>query len=176
VDERRRRRLRHALGGALLAAVGALALAPVAATPACTTHQCDGSSVSITTGRMVDPDTWESSAVDEPWLDYPGERLYFISYPYDVHRPPVSSEAYVALGPTSNTTSGENWVEAAGNLAEFSYLSSAGFLVKNDTCARYYARFVVHFAPAADSGVDAGTDSASSSDAPVEASGDAVSD
>jgi hypothetical protein len=140
-------RLRIPLVGSLALAQGLVVLASGGGA-ACTTHQCDGDFQDYFGGHVVDPDTYETNAFDEPWLDYPGMRTFLIHFPIDFGRPPVSVEAYVATDPNANGP-GQQWAEAAGNLAEISLASSAGIFVTNSTCSAYYLRVVVNFPPAA---------------------------
>jgi hypothetical protein len=135
---------------------------------ACTTHQCDGGFQLYTGGHVVDANTYETNALDEPWLNYPGEQSYLIQYP-DFGRPPLTVIPYVAIDPNANAPN-EQWTVASGNLTEISIASSTQVFVHNDTCAGYYLRVVVLFPPVeaidagtatdggADGGADAGTD------------------
>jgi hypothetical protein len=145
--------------GALLAIPLLLALAS-GGTTACTTHQCDGAFQDYFGGHVIDDgdgQLYETSALDEPWLNFPGEQSYLIHYP-DFGRPPDWASAYVATDPNANAAD-KQWVLAAGNLAEISIASSTQTYVLNATCSPYYLRVVVHFPPveATDAGTDAGT-------------------
>jgi hypothetical protein len=130
-------------------------IAPVGGV-ACTTHQCDGDFQDFFGGRVVDANTYETNAIDEPWLDYPGQRSYLIHFPIDFGRPPLWTDTYVATDPNANAP-GNQWAQTAGNLAEMGVASSTAIFVHNDTCADYYLRVVVHFPPveATDAGAGA---------------------
>jgi hypothetical protein len=119
-----------------------------ATTTACTTHQCDSDFVNIDqaagtfVGELEPPvngvTTWVSGPFDGEWIDFPPERTYFFSLPqyFTPIGPPLP---YVGTGadPT-NPDSGQTYVLAGGQLAEFGAYVNGGFLVTNATCAEYY--------------------------------------
>jgi hypothetical protein len=138
----------------------ALVLTPAAAGVLdCYGHQCDASTSTFPSdaGRMLDDNTFETNAIDEPWLKYPGNVTLRVKYPMEVGRPMSWLEPYVGTSEQPSQNDGSTWILASGALAELSSSDATGFSVLNATCASYFARFVVHFAPrsAADGGVDA---------------------
>jgi hypothetical protein len=162
------------VGCAALSIAGAVAaLAP---TPACTTHQCDPPTplnvpedVGRTAGQ-VDPNTWESSPLDAPWLNCPGMMTYALHMPQFAGREVLLITPYLAVGGDPVSSNGV-FVPAAGNATEFVLQTDAGvpfdppiINVLNDSCAQYWLRVVVTFA--AVSASDGGADS--ESDAPPE--------
>lgn len=131
---------------------GALTL-PGAAT-GCTTHQCDTSSTDFSGGRWIDYVTYETSDWDENWIPFPGQVTVHVRFPpggASPMRAPVSIDAYVGDGPSpnggANFQGGQAWTVAAGELSAAFFLDPTGFFVTNSSCAAYYARYVVHFAP-----------------------------
>jgi hypothetical protein len=111
---------------------------------------------------MLDDDKFETNAIDEPWLSYPGNVQLRVNYPKDdIGRPLAGLEAYVGTSQLPSDADSATWTPASGALVEITASDSTGFTVMNATCASYYARFVVHFAPrpVADGGLDAPEDS-----------------
>jgi hypothetical protein len=146
-------------------AVGvAVAVALLIPTPACTNHQCDPSSIlgadktgTPTLGHVVpdDPNSWESTPLDGPWLQFNGqETIYFYMPPQFANREITSITPYLAVA-ADPFDAGSVWVVGAGNSVEFSVLSAPGggptepptIGVFNDTCAQYWLRLVITFAP-----------------------------
>jgi hypothetical protein len=136
----------------------------------CYTHACDAVQQAFDGGCMVDDSTYETNGFDEDWIRYPPNVTLTVTYPSDPvascspnaasttrlsHRVPVSIEPYVGTSITPNqpNDSGINFTSASGGVVEFSSVGSTGFTAVNSTCALYFARFVVHFAPV--SSVDA---------------------
>jgi hypothetical protein len=132
-----------------VSALVAEAAAPAAAT-GCTTHQCDPSTVEFDGGRVVG-DIYETNDWDEDWIPYPGQVTIHVKFPRTMPRAPLSVDSYVGTGPNPNGgpkfEAGQSWAPSAGGLSILFFLDQTGFFVSNTTCAYYYARFVVHFAP-----------------------------
>jgi hypothetical protein len=135
----------------------------------CTTHQCDPSTVTIEADagnaglvhQEGDTFVWESSTLDGPWLDFPGERTYVFNFPEPfMARQPETVIAYVA----SDHNAQSNFVIASGQLAEFS-LAPNTLTVLNATCAEYFLRVVAYASPP-----DAGSRDAGGPDAGADAS------
>jgi hypothetical protein len=173
-----------------IAVVGAIALAiacgaTAAATPACTTHQCDpaaavtvaaGSGGGAPAGFLHDPDTWESNAIDAPWRPYFREEVLVLDFGSPPWRAIESIAVYVSIV-GAPLDAGDIFAVATGNLAEISVTrvspDDAGnpgifhLNVHNDTCQDYYARVVVRFAPNGAASVtgDAGADGTNGRDA-----------
>jgi hypothetical protein len=169
--------------------VGALATAGVIAafapTTACTNHQCDAPlAATVIDGGggpddagvvSGDPNAWESSPAYGPWLSFPAQITYqFRMPPAFAGRAVENTSAYLSVAP-DQTDPGAVWVTGSGNAAEF-YLLPAGpgdsnqaptIVLFNDTCAQYWVRVVITFAPAdaaapSDTGTDAADDGAAS--------------
>jgi hypothetical protein len=127
--------------------------APIAATgtAGCTTHQCDTSTATFAGGHLVDPQTYETSGPNDDWISFPGQVTLHVLFPPGVAGTPVSIDSYIGTGVSPNGgpdfQGGNLWSPCAGELCEFFFLDSTGFYVLNASCATYYARFVVHFAP-----------------------------
>jgi hypothetical protein len=140
------------VGGLCLGALGvAAALSVPAATTGCTTHQCDSDFVNIdqSTGTLIgdvtvlDPQTgaavWESSPIDGTWIDFPGQRTYFVALPPYFAPGPGLPSAWIATGPTPDQVDASStYVQGGGQLAEFGPFVNGGFLVTNASCAYYY--------------------------------------
>ncbi|MFO0675696.1 MAG: hypothetical protein U0169_04135 [Polyangiaceae bacterium] len=143
---------------ALSAIVCAVGLGAIGATSqvACYDRACEGDFVVYGDrpgeGRMVDENTWESGAVDGVWLDYRAARtIAFVVSPF-YDRVPTSFEAYISpvpepLADPAPGTAPDNFSVATGNLAEFIDARAGGVNVYNATCASYYLRVVLRFAP-----------------------------
>jgi hypothetical protein len=141
--------------------------------------------------RVGDAIVWESSEfIGESWLHFPGQRRYELHWANAVStnlhiEPCVLASDYEVLNvepyvSTFEDAATDNFVPAAGQLAEITYLSSeyAQVNITNGSCAEYYLRVVVELVPKHEGGVpdggacDAGLSEAS--DAPTDASTDAA--
>ena len=131
-------------------ALWATVMGSVTIAAGCYGHICDGDVViygrNANEGHLINADTWESTAVDARWLDFPKQRVY----QFELHdlgdRLPVEPIAYVSAQADPEHEGG-NFVLAAGNLAEFSSPEKGKIVVKNDTCADYFVRVVVQAPP-----------------------------
>jgi hypothetical protein len=156
-----KRRKRWALERAVLVAVALLAAS--VPTVGCFAHQCDPSKYDWDGGRITQDNTYETNAIDEPWLDYPGNVTIRVHYPVDVGDAAWSITLHGYLGlsqPPDVHSAPVQTSEVAGQLAEYSDFNSQGFTVLNASCSHYTARFVVHFDTPLDvggEGLDAGT-------------------
>jgi hypothetical protein len=143
--------------------------------------------------RLIDDSAWESNPIEGHWLPFPPQRSVVLSVPFATNRPLVDFLAYVSPARLKGTTGndrelpedgftdmpndpakpGGQFANAAGNIAEFSYVVPEGdhwkVTVHNDTCASFWLRVVIHAGPPGSS--DAGTPDGS---APIDA-GDASS-
>ncbi len=178
----------------------AVAVALLIPTPACTNHQCDpadifgedagpdGGPAVPTIGGQVDgdPNAWESNPLFSPWLHFPGQTTYaFYLPPQFSNRAIVTYNAYLAVT-ADPFDAGSVSVVGAGNSVEFTFPAQADgglyeppiFYALNDTCAEYWTRVVVTFAPAnpADVIPDTGADVAPATDAEPDAEPDDASD
>lgn len=149
---------------AALAGLWCLVSGGVFAMQGCYGRICEGSVSFFGTkpgeGRMVDEDTWESSAIDEPMLHFPGARTWIFDMPQLGGRKPVTVIPYVsAVG--EPTRSGQSFTPGGGNIAELYSPNIDHIEVRNGTCAEYYLRVVVvaaPFPPKLPAPSDAGTD------------------
>ncbi|MDP9000952.1 MAG: hypothetical protein M3O46_12660 [Myxococcota bacterium] len=148
-----------ATGAGAFAIACAIATAPMGG---CTTHQCDKScellgsppstpidncTVQGASGNVhmegVDL-TWESNSQDGKWLDFPGQRTYWITYPQPFACPPELSAQVAA----NENNPQNNWVTVGGSLVEYFDASATGIGVINPTCAKYGLRIVARGIPA----------------------------
>lgn len=127
----------------------------------CYGRQCDPSSVSYgqnpgEEGRMIDENTWESSAMAGAWLPFPGDRTYFFTIRKLGGRIPSVPVVYISPSPTPNAPgSAASFTSAGGNVAELIGAGPDVLAVRNGTCSDYYMRLVVPvepFAPEVDAG------------------------
>jgi len=152
----RRFRACAAAGTALTGAALALGLPQSAG---CYTTQCDPIAPrTYSGGEMIDDDTYETSPIQEPdggseaaepWIPYPGNLTLTVTFPPAAaavigQRTPAWIEPYVGVSAQPSASESSNYILASGALAEFTPAPN-GFTVLNDTCASYFARFVVHF-------------------------------
>jgi hypothetical protein len=146
-----------------------LVAAAFGTTPACLTKDCEGVEYQAWgdapgQGIFLDDNTWITTNVDDPWLDFPPGRIWGLDPPgwKDQGREPTEMQAWVSAGPNPND-GGDNWSQASGNLAEFWGAAPGHINVSNATCAHWYLRVLLRAAPR----------DASSSDAPADAPADA---
>lgn len=160
----------------------------VAAT-GCATHLCDTSAVDYFGGFMLDRDTFVTSRLGDPWIDYQGNETVRIWFPKEVAgRIPkglplgaVGTDATPNGGPSFE--GGDSYVSASGQLAYYNFLNTnmqttpggvvtgGGFWATNGTCAKYFAYFQVNFVPVDDGGP--ATEDAAASEASTQAGLDA---
>ncbi len=115
-------------------------------------------------GHLLDDNTWESTAIGDDWLSYLHERSWHMNYPQLGDRQPDQITAYISANVNPNKTN-DSLTAGGGNVAKFfSVLPRAG-TVRNDTCADFFVRVVVHAPPYVDAGADAATDAGSVQDA-----------
>lgn len=127
-------------------------VAGLVAIPACYGHTCEGDVVVFGKqpgeGHLVSPDVWETTSIDEGWLEFPHQRtwdIYLDALGFDrlpvVILPSVSAQA-------NPLAEGGNFTVSAGNLTTLQ-ANRGHITVHNDTCADYYLRVVVSAAPIA---------------------------
>jgi hypothetical protein len=146
-----------ACGAAGACVIGtAVTAVPVAS---CTTSQCDSSTAHFNGGHMIDDSTYETNGVDEDWIPYPPNVTLMVDYSSVVgaNRVIVWIDPYIGISKLPNQPD-SNFINASGAVVEYVSWSGTGFRALNTTCASYFARFVVHFAPV--SGDDAGAEGA----------------
>jgi hypothetical protein len=127
-----------------LASVIVVASAASMACLGCETHSCDSSGVNWAGGDFFAPGWWESTPLEAPWLDYPGQRT--INFQFDAGCFPAVPSAEISAVPQPNTPN-NNFTQAGGNLEEFSNLTFGGLSLTNGSCADYTVRVVVQCVP-----------------------------
>jgi hypothetical protein len=162
------------LGGTCLAGLGlACAYALSAATTGCTTHQCDTDFVnldppdaSVLVGNVqtftgTNYAIWESSPLEGPWIDFPGQMTYFFELP-QYFLPSTQPQVWLGTDPIPNDPDASpTTVNAAGQLAEMFAYVNGGFKITNGTCAEYYLYVTIqgtYSPPAPPAPDDAGAD------------------
>ncbi len=112
-------------------------------------------------GRLVDADTWESGPIDGEWLRYDHRML--IAFDTSLLGPRLPDSVLVYISADKRPLQGGSFTIAGGNVADISIGGPGAVYVKNNSCAEYYIRLVVHAPPQApDGGVaDGGSDATS---------------
>ncbi len=148
-------------GIALAFAAVAIVLGASGAGPACFDRQCDpgaapnyGENPSDPKGHLVDDDTWETTAIDAPWLPYSANTGYtLVVLPWVAqNRPIVEMHAYLS-GSSQPSASGNNFAEGSGNSVEFSQQKAGQIFIYNATCANFFVRVVLRAGRPLDAGV-----------------------
>ncbi|NOU31680.1 MAG: hypothetical protein HOO96_27580 [Polyangiaceae bacterium] len=119
-------------------------------------------------GRLVDADTWESGPIDGEWLRYDHRMLIAFDTSLLGTRLPDSVLVYISAD--KRPLQGGSFTIAGGNVADITIGGPGAVYVKNNSCAEYYIRLVVHAPPQAP---DAGATDAGSGDAGDASAGDA---
>jgi hypothetical protein len=162
----------------------AIALAAGTTETGCTTHQCDSSSYDFVNGFMADANTFLTSDLASPGIEYRGMTTVRIWFPKEVlGRIPLFPQVSVGTDPTLNTggsfDDGDIASSAAGQLAEVNELTTTppkgsdggptfftfdggefgGVLqLTNASCASYSAWVRVDFPALGDETVNPGQD------------------
>jgi hypothetical protein len=135
---------------AALAAFWVAVTGAIAFSSACYTHNCDADvkeyGVDAGEGRMLDENTWESNAVDGPWLPFPRQRFYSFDLHQMGNRIPAIVLPYVSAQ-SNPKAEGGNFTLGSGNLTEISAADVSHVTIHNGTCADYYLRLVVEAEP-----------------------------
>ncbi len=133
-----------------LAALWGVVVLSIATASGCYGRTCEASvktwGLNPGEGRLIDPDTWQSSALDEPWLDFPGQRTWIFDMRDLGGRMPQTFFPYISASASPGATGG-NFTLGGGNLAEISGASPGRVAVRNGVCADYFLRLVVEAAP-----------------------------
>jgi hypothetical protein len=98
-------------------------------------------------GRLIDPNTWESSPITEGLL-YGAQRVWDL-HPRGIQGRIYEVVPYIAASIPDPKNDATQWVIAPGNLAEVKIVNDPNdpfVRVHNDTCAEYYLRVVVRAA------------------------------
>jgi hypothetical protein len=152
---------------ALSALFACCAAASMVATPACSTHDCDSSTIALGsadaggTGYWLPFDcdtttgtcwlTWYSSpTMNSGWTDFPGNATVTFTFPPLPPLPPgivpdfafLRFSASVAAG-TPTSDDGFNVTSAAGQLDELTSWSSTSISVMNASCSEYWLQLIV---------------------------------
>jgi hypothetical protein len=165
----------------------AIAMATATTETGCTTHQCDSSSYDYVNGFMLDDNTFVTTDMNSPGIDYRGMTTIRIWFPKQVlGRIPTITQVTVGTDPTMN--GGDSFddadisTNAAGQLAEYNELTTTrpprgpdggptfftfdggefgGFIeVTNASCASYFAWVTVLFAQPGEETADGGPNAA----------------
>jgi hypothetical protein len=131
----------------------------------CSTHQCDPSSSSVDDSKQpVTPVNgtyvWDS-VENHGWIPYNGNETIKFTLPESFPStltPGFTLSAYVSTADAQSPEGGGQFVEAAGQLAEFQALTPTSFEVLNATCAQGYYLRVVATVTVPTAPVDAGAD------------------
>jgi hypothetical protein len=134
-----------------IAATATVVSLAAAVASGCSTRQCTQGSSNYDGGRMLNLSTYETNDWNERWIPYPGNVTVNVRFPASNTRQPISVQGYVGTSDTPNGgvdfQGGQNWAPTAGQLQESFFFSTTGLSVFNNSCADYFARFVVNFAP-----------------------------
>jgi hypothetical protein len=131
---------------------------------ACQPHLCDPvglvdfSDGGAPLGHAVGDDAWETNAVADPWVSFPGQSELGLHFPMFADREIVSMVPYVSFDQNPMDPAGQgipNWSIGSGNNTEFRDSTPGYLIVRNDTCTQFYLRVVLEFGPR-EGGVDAG--------------------
>jgi hypothetical protein len=132
--------------GWLLAGVWTAVMGGLAALAGCYPHNCDGDfqhyGRNAGEGRMVDANTWESTAIDADWLPFPHQRFWDFDIDALGDRTPSLVLPYVSAN-RNPIAIGDNFTLGSGNLTEISAVNKNHVTIHNGTCADYYLRLVV---------------------------------
>jgi hypothetical protein len=164
-------------------------------TGGCFGRECEGDFAFHGGGSLIDPDTYQTTAMNAPWLPYTHQRTWIIDTSLLGARPIDWVTVYVSADPEPNKVPGpneapSNYTIASGNIGEILQARggdcpwngwSSCITIHNDTCANFYMRAVVHASgprPADGGAGDASTDSApeGGADSAGEASADATTE
>lgn len=148
---------------AVAAAIGVLAA------PGCYGRECDGSFGTFGSlpneGHLLDPNTWESNAVDAPWLSFEGSRTWEFDLRALGDRTPHLVIPYLSGSPNP-LKENKNFTVGSGNVAVILGSTFGRVYINNATCADYFLRLVV-VAPPYPPGpmsIDAGSDASVDAD------------
>jgi hypothetical protein len=118
----------------------------------CYGRNCEGETTffgrKVGEGRLVAPDTWETSPTNSKWLPFPQQRVWVFETTDLGSRVPYDIDVFVSAA-EDPVAENSNFVQAGGNLAEISGVGEGRFVVKNGTCADYFVRVVARAAPQA---------------------------
>jgi len=124
-------------------------MAAVCVLAGCYGHNCEGDTLvfgrNTGEGRLVDADTWESSAIDGTWIPFTKQRIWIFQMRQLGDRTPTVIIPYVSA--EANPNRDGNWTIGSGNIVEQSQVGPGQLVLKNNTCADYYIRVVVQAQP-----------------------------
>ena len=127
-------------------------------TTACQDTRCDGSEATygLTPGEgsLVDDETWQSTPLSGPWLEFGPERVWTfdlrgVAGPREILEVlAYVSEAEEPNGGDAAPRGRASFAVAGGNLAVMRLVEPGVFTVRNATCARYFVRVTARLGPA----------------------------
>jgi hypothetical protein len=160
--------LARASGIAIFAALGWI----FCLSDGCADTRCNGSYANLKApdggvgGTFVTSSLWESNDIRGDWLDFSHQKTWYFDFRnlFETRRV-VSVTPYISpvVRPGEAPKSPDEksfFTVASGNLTVVEVRAPGGLSVRNDTCADYYVRVVVEFAPAIERTADAGDASA----------------
>jgi hypothetical protein len=139
-------------------ATGVVLVSAAAAPTGCAGNDCQADTQTFPKcgGERIGTDVWESGPITGTYLDFHGERTWvFNPSGWMGNREPYLVNAYESLDPNVPADGGGSFAEPAGNLGEVIPVKVGdGWQVQllNDTCAQYYLRVVLTYAPETGSG------------------------
>lgn len=104
-------------------------------------------------GRLIDPSTWESGPISSNWLPFAGQYYWGMRLRDAKTGAVLPSDRILDITVyVASYLDGSDSTLAAGNLGEAQVCTDSqkctlGLNVRNDTCASYFVRVVVHAAP-----------------------------
>jgi hypothetical protein len=131
--------------GAALLAVASVPAVLLAQGTACQHHRCDPPLAVFLDLEKLDEDTYQTGAIDEPWVSYPGIQALVLRFPKQPEgRRVVLVDAYVSVT-QDQRTEGSNFTRAAGDLTIVRYANAneGEVHVLNRTCEHFYFRAIV---------------------------------
>lgn len=142
--------------------------------PACTGHEWDETDKAkarkaregCCAGRLLDDRTWESGPIHANWLTYDGQAFWAMHLRDAATGAKLDPDRVSSIDVfLASDTAGGDATLGAGNLSEAQICNNSYFcplgaaMVRNDTCASYFVRVVVHATAPGDAGADgAGAD------------------
>ena len=117
----------------------------------CQGDECAGDEIVYEGGRMVSDREWESSAMDEPWVEFAPRRLVHFPIAAFSNRTIADITPYVSYVPQPNISGdggvkSSNFSVAVGDMANL-YISRGSIEVLNNTCTHLYLRVTARAYP-----------------------------
>jgi hypothetical protein len=88
---------------------------------------------------------WDTSSLDGPWLDYPGNQTYIINFPPGLagHLPTAPPDPLVSADNPGDASPHQNFIAGPAYLVEFTNVTPYQMTVHNPTCAHYSLRIEI---------------------------------